>query len=80
MSAPLDVVTGAFSFTGRYIAEELLARGRRVRTLTRQPHPTHPLAAKVEAAPLVFDDSLVASLRGADTLTTRTGFASSAAR
>jgi NADH dehydrogenase len=68
MTAPLDVVTGAFSFTGRYIAEELLARGRRVRTLTRQPHPTHPLAAKVEAAPLVFDDSLSRSLRGADTL------------
>ncbi len=67
--AELDVVTGAFSFTGRYIAEELLARGRRVRTLTRQPpHPSDPLAEKVEAAPLVFDDSLVESLRGADTL------------
>ena len=66
--AELDVVTGAFSFTGRYIAEELLARGRRVRTLTRQPHPAHPLAAKIEAAPLVFDDRLAESLRGADTL------------
>jgi uncharacterized protein YbjT (DUF2867 family) len=69
MTAPLDVVTGAFSFTGRYIAEELLARGRHVRTLTRQPpHPLHALATKVEAAPLVFDDSLVQSLRGVDTL------------
>ena len=68
MTAQLDVVTGAFSFTGRYIADELLARGRRVRTLTRQRHPSHPLATKVEAAPLVFDESLVASLRGADTL------------
>jgi uncharacterized protein YbjT (DUF2867 family) len=66
--AELDVVTGAFSFTGRYIAEELLARGRRVRTLTRKPHPSHPLAAQVEAAPLAFDDSLVTSLRGTDTL------------
>jgi len=66
--ARLDVVTGAFSFTGRYIAEELLARGRRVRTLTRQPHPQHPLATRVEAAPLVFDNGLVESLRGADTL------------
>ncbi len=68
MTAQLDVVTGAFSFTGRYIADELLARGRRVRTLTRQQHPSHPLATRVEAAPLVFDESLVASLRGADTL------------
>jgi uncharacterized protein YbjT (DUF2867 family) len=66
--AELDVVTGAFSYTGRHIAEELLARGRRVRTLTRRPDPSHPLASRVEVAPLVFDDSLVESLRGADTL------------
>lgn len=67
--AALDVVTGAFSFTGRYIAEELLARDRRVRTLTRQQPPTgHPLAARVESAPLRFDESLVESLRGAHTL------------
>ena len=68
MTAPLDVVTGAFSFTGRYIAELLLDRGRRLRTLTRQPAPlSHPLAGRVEAAPLVFGDSLVETLRGADT-------------
>jgi NADH dehydrogenase len=66
--AELDIVTGAFSYTGRHIAEALLARGRRVRTLTRRPAPSHPLAASVEVAPLVFDDSLVESLRGADTL------------
>lgn len=64
----LDVVTGAFSYTGRHIAEELLARGRRVRTLTRRPDPSHPLAPLVEVAPLVFDNSLAQSLRGADTL------------
>ena len=64
----LDVVTGAFSFTGRHIAEALLARGRRVRTLTRRPDPTHALAARVEVAPLAFDGSLDESLRGADTL------------
>ena len=65
----LDVVTGAFSYTGRHIAEALLARGRRVRTLTRRPAPVgHPLAAKLEVAPLAFDDALAESLRGADTL------------
>jgi NADH dehydrogenase len=65
----LDVVTGAFSYTGRHIAEALLEHGRPVRTLTRKPPaPSHPLACRVEAAPLVFDDSLVESLRGADTL------------
>ena len=65
----LDVVTGAFSFTGRHIAERLLADGRSVRTLTRQPPEAgHPLAGRVEAAPLRFDGSLAASLEGADTL------------
>jgi uncharacterized protein YbjT (DUF2867 family) len=61
------VVTGAFSFTGRYIAERLLAREYEVRTLTRRPGRTHPLAARVEAHPYRFDDprALVESLRGA---------------
>jgi uncharacterized protein YbjT (DUF2867 family) len=67
--AELDIVTGAFSYTGRHIAERLLARGRSVRTLTRRPAPAgHLLAEEVEPAPFVFDDSLVESLRGADTL------------
>lgn len=64
----LDVVTGAFSYIGRHIAEELLGHDRSVRTLTRRPQPTHPLASRVDTAPLVFDDSLVEGLRGADTL------------
>ena len=63
----LDVVTGAFSYIGRHIAEDLLGRDRSVRTLTRRPQPTHPLAPRVDVAPLLFDDSLVESLRGADT-------------
>jgi uncharacterized protein YbjT (DUF2867 family) len=65
----LDVVTGAFSYTGRHIAERLLERGRRVRTLTRRPpDASHPLAESVEVAQFVFDESLVESLQGADTL------------
>ena len=64
----LDVVTGAFSFTGRHIAEALLARGRRVRTLSRRPDPSHALAERVEFAPLAFDASLLRSLEGVDTL------------
>jgi uncharacterized protein YbjT (DUF2867 family) len=65
----LDVVTGAFSYTGRHIAEALLARGRSVRTLTRKPPDSaHPLAGRVEARPVVFDNSLLESLSGADTL------------
>ncbi len=67
--AELDVVTGAFSYTGRHIAATLLARGRSVRTLTRRPpDPSHPLAESVEVAQFMFDESLVESLHGADTL------------
>jgi len=65
----LDVVTGAFSYTGRHIAEELLARERKVRTLTRRPpDPSHALADRVEVAPLAFDGSLAEVLRGVDTV------------
>lgn len=66
----LDVVTGAFSFTGRAIAAALLQRGRSVRTLTRRDEPADPLAARLERAALQFRDErgLRESLAGADTL------------
>ncbi len=66
----LDVVTGAFSYTGRFIAPRLLDRGRRLRTLTNHLAPGHPLAGRIEAHPLDFTrpESLVESLGGADTL------------
>jgi uncharacterized protein YbjT (DUF2867 family) len=65
-----DVVTGAFSFTGRHIALRLLATGRRVRTLTGHPDRPDPFGGAVEAAPLRLGDpdGLAAALRGADTL------------
>jgi uncharacterized protein YbjT (DUF2867 family) len=65
--ADLDVVTGAFSYTGRAIAERLLAEGRAVRTLTRRDEPNDPLSARIETAPLQFRDpvALAANLRGA---------------
>lgn len=65
----MDVVTGAFSFTGRYVAARLLELGREVRTLTRHPQSASPFGARVEAFPLDFDpDTLTERLRGADTL------------
>jgi uncharacterized protein YbjT (DUF2867 family) len=70
MAPGFDVVTGAFSYTGRYIARRLLSQERRVRTLTN--HPKRPGAEdiKVDVAPLQFTDraALVESLRGADVL------------
>jgi NADH dehydrogenase len=70
MNPPIDVVTGAFSYSGRFVAAELLERGRGVRTLTNHPNPLDPLASRIPAQPLDFEDSagLIAALTGADTL------------
>ena len=63
----LAIVTGAFSYTGRYVARRLLDQGVRVRTLTRSPDAEDPLAGHVEAAPLDFSDpdGLRRSMEGA---------------
>jgi uncharacterized protein YbjT (DUF2867 family) len=63
----LDAVTGAFSYTGRAIADLLLSRGRQVRTLSRSPGPA---GSPIDFAPLQFADetALTSSLRGAETL------------
>ena len=63
----LAVVTGAFSYTGRYVARRLLDQGVRVRTLTRNPDTEDPFGGLVEAAPLDFSDpdGLCRSMHGA---------------
>lgn len=65
-----SVVTGAFSFSGRYLTERLLATGERVLTLTGHPRSESPLYSRIEVAPFNFDNpaALVDSLRGAATL------------
>ncbi len=66
----LHVVTGAFGYSGSYIARRLLEAGHRVRTLTNSPDRPHPLREQVEARPLNFDDpaALAESLHGAAVL------------
>jgi nucleoside-diphosphate-sugar epimerase len=66
----IDLVTGAFSYSGARIAELLLDSGRAVRTLTNHPDREHPLQGRVEALPYRFEDSsaLVRSLEGVTTL------------
>ena len=44
--ATTDVVTGAFSYTGSFIARRLLAAGHQLRTLTNNPRPPTDLAGK----------------------------------
>ncbi len=65
----LDVVTGAFSYSGAAIAGALHDGGRQVRTLTGHPERA-PAGTAIDVRPLDFDDplGLVASLSGATTL------------
>ena len=64
------VVTGAFSFTGSYVARLLIDRGVTVRTLTRHPDSRNDFGGRVEAAPLDFSDpeGLSRSMQGAGVL------------
>lgn len=66
----IDVVTGAFGYTGRYLSRRLQEAGRQVRTLTDHPRPQPPDASPIDVRPYRFDDvtALADSLRGADTL------------
>ncbi len=69
-TAKLNVVTGAFSYTGRYIAQRLLSMEERVRTLTARPEWENPFGRRVKAFPFDFDKpgELTDSLQGAKTL------------
>src|SRR5271169_3389935 len=64
------VITGAFSYTGKYATRLLLNRGYRVRTLTFHPERENEFGEKVEVHSYNFDspDELVESLLGASTL------------
>jgi NADH dehydrogenase len=64
------IVTGAFSFTGRFIAEELLRRGFSVATLSRRPDDSLLVGQRLEVHPLNFDQpaELARSLEGAEVL------------
>jgi len=64
------VVTGAFGYSGRYIAARLLDEGHTVRTVTNSLHRRNPFGGRVAAFPFSWEepDKLVAALAGADVL------------
>jgi NADH dehydrogenase len=70
MKSELHVVTGAFGYSGKYIAHRLLDAGYRVRTITsRQSRPDY-FGGRVEKRPFDFRNhsQLVDSLAGATVL------------
>lgn len=64
------VVTGAFGYSGKYIAQHLLDAGVEVHTLTNSMSRNNPFGGAVTASPYHFDDpaNLVASLKGTKVL------------
>ncbi|MBI2890076.1 MAG: NAD(P)H-binding protein [Nitrospirae bacterium] len=69
-SARVHTVTGAFGYSGKYIAARLLDRGIEVQTLTNSVDRANPFGGRVRAYPMNFDDTrgLVKALSGSDVL------------
>ena len=63
-------VTGAFGYSGQYIARRLLDAGHEVITLTNSQHRPNPFGDMVKAHPFNWDNpaALAESLRGVDVL------------
>lgn len=66
-------VTGAFSYSGKYITNRLLACNEEVITLTGHPNRPDPFGGKVKTYPLDFDEAtpeggVTRSLQGVDVL------------
>ena len=63
-------VTGAFGYSGRYIAQRLLDQGHEVLTLTNSLNRENPFGDRVRACPFHFDqpDRLRDSLQGVEVL------------
>lgn len=66
----IHAVTGAFGYSGKYIARKLLAKGRNVVTLTNSLHRESPFGENIQAFPFHFDkpDKLADSLKGVEVL------------
>ena len=70
MTKQVHAVTGAFGFSGRYIATRLLEKGHEVVTLTNSPNRVSALQGKVGVRSLRFEniETLTQSLSGVEVL------------
>ena len=69
-STPIHAVTGAFGYSGTYIAQRLLAAGRTVITLTNSTDRANDFGGRLPVYPFHFDqpDELARSLAGVEVL------------
>jgi uncharacterized protein YbjT (DUF2867 family) len=70
MTLSNQAITGAFGYSGRYIAQKLLAKGYPVITLTNSLQRANEFAGRVKAYPFNFDqpEELRRSLQGVEVL------------
>jgi NADH dehydrogenase len=70
MKTTLHAVTGAFGYSGKYIAKRLLDRGHQVISLTNSPDRANPFAGQVKPYPFNFDhpEELLRLLQGVSVL------------
>jgi NADH dehydrogenase len=70
MSTPIHAVTGAYGYSGKYIARRLLDQGQTVITLTNSLSRANPFGDAVRAMPFDFDrpDLLAEHLQGVSVL------------
>lgn len=66
----IHTVTGAFGYSGKYIAKRLIDTGYQVSTLTNSINRTNPFGDKIRVFPFNFDnpEKLIDSLRGVSVL------------
>ncbi len=66
----MNIVTGAFGFSGKYITRLLIERGEDVVTFTSKTGKPNPYGDRLKVAPLDFGnrDALTETMRGADAL------------
>jgi len=66
----IHAVTGAFGYSGRYIARRLLDQGKNIITLTNSVKRRNPFGERLQVFPFNFDapERLVDSLRGVSVL------------
>ncbi len=66
----IHAVTGAFGYSGKYIAQRLLDEGQKVITLTNSPNRVNHFSESIKAIPYNFDNlnKLIKSLNGVTVL------------
>ena len=69
-SEQIHTITGAFGYSGKYIAKRLLDQGHTVNTLTNSVHRENPFGDRIKVYPFNFKnpEKLKEALKGASVL------------